>query len=70
LLTVTGSQPDAANSWGGYMSMAVDVQDRYTFWCTAEYYMATASFNWWLAHSSNLIHAPDFDTLNWPLLII
>jgi len=47
----TGSQPDTADRWGDYSSMALDGADSCTFWYTTEYYPATVRFSWatWLA---------------------
>ncbi|HEY4949516.1 MAG TPA: hypothetical protein VIH88_04195 [Candidatus Acidoferrales bacterium] len=47
----TGSQPDTANRWGDYSSMALDGGDSCTFWYANEYYDTDLRFNWatWLA---------------------
>jgi hypothetical protein len=47
----TGSQPDTADRWGDYTSMALDGADSCTFWYANEYYDTDLSFNWatWLA---------------------
>ena len=47
----TGSQPDTADRWGDYSSMALDGADSCTFWYANEYYDTDLSFNWatWLA---------------------
>jgi hypothetical protein len=47
----TGSQPDTADRWGDYSSMALDGADSCTFWYANEYYDTDLRFNWatWLA---------------------
>ena len=47
----TGFQPDTADRWGDYSSMALDGADSCTFWYTNEYYNTSLRFNWatWLA---------------------
>jgi len=41
-----GSQINTSSRWGDYTSMAIDEADDCTMWYTAEYYTATASFDW------------------------
>jgi hypothetical protein len=49
----TGAQPDTADRWGDYSSMALDGADSCTFWYANEYYDTNPGirFNWatWLA---------------------
>jgi hypothetical protein len=47
----TGFQPDTADRWGDYSSMALDGADSCTFWYANEYYDTDLRFNWatWLA---------------------
>ncbi|MGA7063148.1 MAG: hypothetical protein WBY69_18210 [Candidatus Acidiferrales bacterium] len=47
----TGFQPDTADRWGDYSSMALDGGDSCTFWYANEYYDTDLRFNWatWLA---------------------
>jgi hypothetical protein len=49
----TGSQPDTADRWGDYSSMALDGADSCTFWYANEYYDTNPGirFNWatWVA---------------------
>ncbi|HUI83209.1 MAG TPA: hypothetical protein VL240_03250 [Candidatus Binatia bacterium] len=42
----TGSQPDTADRWGDYSTMAIDPSDNCTFFYTTEYYMVTQTFDW------------------------
>ncbi len=42
----TGSQPQTANRWGDYSTMAIDPSDNCTFYYTQEYYMVTQQFDW------------------------
>ena len=42
----TGSQPDTADRWGDYSTMAIDPTDNCTFFYTTEYYMVTQTFDW------------------------
>ena len=42
----SGSQPDTADRWGDYSTMAIDPSDNCTFFYTTEYYMVTQTFDW------------------------
>ncbi len=44
--TGTGSQPDTADRWGDYSTMAIDPSDNCTLFYTQEYYQVIATFSW------------------------